>query len=523
MAKTGRPRIPINWDQFDQLVAFQCSQEEIAAFFKCSVDTIDRALQSERGESFAEVWLKRRLYGKIRLRKAQFGIVERGGPGAATMAIYLDKKIMPEENPDRIPEPPPMHPDLVAIVNGKKTFAQFSLKAGYPLPFIQQEQMRSFGFDEEIARLLLGSRGYGKTDYVTVLGVAYDIYLNYDDKRHLDKEKASTNLIISKSKTRNAALIEEIAKALESNDVELDKNSAFIIRVKGLVGKDHSVEAITIKTSMRGRHPKRVIMDDPVTEEDVSPAMRKTVKRKYDEAYKLCKNILVIGQPAHADDLYADLRTILKKMEVPHGTIPQLDADLTAMLAAGVDKVSVEMSYHLRVPIEGSMPFANIKWLDKYPNGESVAFMDPSDGGNYTALTVLRGLMDGVAVFGKAWKRPWYHCVDEMLLILKQRGVKRLCFETNKHGGQPIDQLHALLGPHQIGVVGKYSDSNKHAAIMAAGSYANLIHLSRESDKAYIDQTVKYEWGAEFDDAPDSLARCLEWIGYIKGKPRSIK
>lgn len=521
MAKTGRPRIPINWDQFDQLVAYQCTQEEIAAFFKCSVDTIDRALQSERGESFADVWLKRRLYGKIRLRKAQFNIVEKGGPGASTMAIWLDKKLMPEENPDRIiPQPPPMAPDLVALLNGKKNFAQFSLAAGYPLPFPKQEEMRAFGFDEEDARLLLGSRGYGKTDYVTVIGVAYDIYLNCTDNLHLNKETATTNLIISKSKTRNAALIEEIANALMCNDVELDKNSAYILRVKGLVGKDHSVEAITIKTSMRGRHPKRVIMDDPVTEEDVSPAMRKVVKRKYDEAYKLCKNIIVIGQPAHADDLYAELRTILKKMEVPHGSIPQLDADLTAMLAAGVDRISVEMSYHLRVPSEGTMPFSNIKYIDKYPNGDSVAFMDPSDGGNYSALSIVRGLMQGVAVYGKAWKRPWYHCVDEMVEVLKLRGVKRLCFETNKHGNQPIDQLKAVLGPHGIGVVGKYSDSNKHAAIMAAGSYSNLIHLSRESDPEYTRQVIKYEYGADFDDSPDSLARCLEWIGYIKGKSK---
>lgn len=521
MAKTGRPRIPINWDQFDQLVSFQCSQEEIAVFFKCSVDTIDRALQSERGESFAEVWAKRRLYGKIRLRKAQFNIVERCGPGAATMAIWLDKKLMPEENPDK---PTSIFSTSNEVEKSElKTFPQFCLSAGYPLPFPKQEEMRSFGFDETEPRLLLGSRGYGKTDYDTILGTAYDIYLNCTDGMHLDKEQASTNLIISKSKTRNAALIEEIANSLEANGVELDKNSAYIIRVKGLVGKDHSVEAVTIKTSMRGRHPKRIIMDDPVTEEDVSPAMRKTVKRKYDEAYKLCKNILVIGQPAHADDLYAELRPILKKMEVPHGSIPQLDADLKAMLAAGVDRVSIEMSYHLRVPSEGAMPFAGIKYLDAYPNGDSIAFMDPSDGGDYTALTVTRKVMSGFAVFGKAWKRPWYHCVDEMLAVLKERGVKRLCFETNKHGDQPIDQLHVLLAPLGIGVVGKYSDSNKHAVIMAAGSYSNLIHLSRESDQAYINQVTKYEWGADFDDAPDSLARCLEWVGYVKGKPREIK
>jgi hypothetical protein len=259
-------------------------------------------------------------------------------------------------------------------------------------------------------------------------------------------------------------------------------------------------------------------MDDPVTEEDVSPAMRLVVKRKYDEAYKLCKNIVIIGRPAHANDLYAELRPILKKMEVPHGTIPELDADLEAMARAGVDPVSIEMSYHLRVPVEGSMPFAKIRYIDQFGAGDSIAFIDPSDGGDYTAVSAIRGLMDGVAVKGKVWKRPWYHCTDDMIKFFNACNVKRVCFETNSTGTQPIAQLVQLLGPLGIGVVGKHSDTNKHAVIMAAGSYSNLIHLSRDSDKIYIDHIVKYEYGVEFDDAPDSLARGLEWIGYIKGK-----
>ncbi len=392
----------------------------------------------------------------------------------------------------------------------KVSFTEFCTRAGYPPPYKKQVEMLDFAMNNQDPRLLLGARGYGKTDYTTVLGVAYDIYLN---------GVATTNLIISKSKTRNTALIEEIANALEANGVELDKANASSVRVKGLVGKDHSAEVLTIKSSFRGRHPYRLLMDDPVTEEDVSPAMRATVKRKYDEAYKLCKNILIIGQPAHADDLYAELRPLLKKMEVPHGQIPELDADLDAMKRAGVDPVSIEMSYHLRVPVEGSMPFANIRFMNEYPVGaESVAFIDPSDGGDYTAVTVMRGLMDGVGVKGKAWKRAWYHCTDEMIALFKATKVTRVCFETNMTGSQPIIQLQQLLGPLGIGVTGKLSDSNKHAVIMAAGSYSNLIHLSRDSDKVYTDQVVKYEYGVDFDDAPDSLARCLEWLGYIKGK-----
>lgn len=510
MGKRGPPPTQIDRDEFDKLISYQCTQKEIADFFGISDKTLDAWCVRELGMKLSEVWDKRKSFGKVRLRKAQFNIVEKGGPGAATMAIYLDKKMFPDENPDKkIPDPPPLSGNVLAIGNGKKTFIEFCTTAGYPAPFPKQVEMQQFGFNETDPRVLLGARGYGKTDYVTALGTAYDIYLHGNE---------STNLIITKSSSRNTAIIQEIANALEANGVELEKQNATCVRIKGLIGKDHSVEAITIRTSMRGRHPKRVIMDDPVTEEDVSKAQRVLVKRKYSEAYKLCKNIVIIGQPAHADDLYAELRPKLKLMLVPHGEIPQLDADLEAMRLAGVDPHSIEMSYHLRVPVEGSMPFANIKYLDSFPTGDSIAFIDPSDGGDYTAITVLKFLMEGVVVYGRTFKRAWYHCAQELTEIMVSKGVRRVCVETNFGGSLVVEQLQVILKDTGIGVVGKHSDTNKHACIMAAGSYAHMIHLSRDSDPVYTEQVVKYEHDAEFDDAPDSLARCLEWIGLIRGK-----
>ena len=522
MGKGGRPRKLINWDEFDKLVSFQCTQEEIAAFFDCDVDTVNAACLRDRGESFSDIWTKKKLFGRVRLRKAQFAIVEKGGPGAATMAIFLDKKLMPEEQPR---DPPPggllSPPGPQSSPPGKKTFVEFCTAAGYPAPFAKQIEMQLFGFSETDPRILLGSRGYGKTDYVTILGTAYDVYCNWFDGLHLNKETASTTLIISKSRTRNTAMIEQIAEALTSNGVPLEKENATCVRVEGLKGKDHSVEVLTIKSSFRGRHPKRIIMDDPVTEEDISEAMRLLVKRKYDEAYKLCKNVVVIGQPAHAFDLYAELRPILRKMEVPHGMIPELDADLEAMRLAGVDQHSIEMSYHLKIPKDGTTPFASINWLDRFPSADSaVAFIDPSDGGDFTAITILKKHFDGVAIVGGAWQRAWYLCMDEMVPMMRAFGVKKLCFETNATGTQPLDQLRANpdIRTMGIGVVGKHSDTNKEACIMAAGSYSHLIHLSRESNRAYTDQVVKYAPKPKYDDAPDSLARCLEWVGLIRGK-----
>lgn len=392
----------------------------------------------------------------------------------------------------------------------KKSFEDFCEAAKYPRPYPKQCEMKDFLLNPDDPRILLGARGYGKTDYMTILGVAYDVYCNPGE---------STNLIISKSKTRNTAMIEEIGKALAANGVTLDTENASCIRVAGKIGKDHSIEALTIKSSFRGRHPKRIIMDDPVTEEDTSDAVRILVKKKYDEAYKLCKNICVIGQPAHAFDLYSDLRPILKKMEVPHGTIPELDADLEAMKLAGVDLNSIEMSYHLRVPKNSSSSFADVSYIDSFPVADSVAFIDPSfEGGDYTAMTVLTSYFDGVAVQGHVWKKAWNHCLDEIVERMRSLGVRKLCFETNSLGDQPLQLLRSHPGIAGIGVMGKKSLGNKHSRIMAAGVFAKLIHLSQNSDKVYIDQVVKYEYKAKFDDAPDSLASCMEWVGLIKGK-----
>lgn len=510
MGTRGPAPKQINWDEFDKLVSYQCTQEEIAAFFGISVDWLDVLSQRDRGEKLSEVWNKRRMLGRVRLRKAQFAIVEKGGPGAATMAIYLDKKMFPLENPDLPPNPNPS-PSVEAVGSGKRTFVEFCTRAGYPAPFPKQEEMRAFAFDHEETRLCLGARGYGKSDYMTILGTAYDVYIHGVN---------TSNLIISKSKTRNTAMIKEIANALKKNEVELDTENATTIRVAGLIGKDHSVEAITIKSSFRGRHPKRIIMDDPVTEEDISAAARKVVKVKYDEAYKLCKNICIIGQPAHAFDLYSELREIVLKLEVPWGSIPELDADLAAMKLAGVDEKSIEMSYHLRIPEDGSSIFANLKRVDAIPFGPKVAFLDPSDGGDYTALSAFRGYMDGIAVHGKTWKKAWYHCLDEIVTACKDLGIERLAFETNKHGQQPIEQLQTALGPLGVVVVPFNSTTQKHETIVSAGSYAHMIHLSKQSDKIYTDQVIKYEYGAKNDDAPDSMARGLQWLGLLRDKKK---
>lgn len=404
-----------------------------------------------------------------------------------------------------------LEPTAAQGIPGVISFSEFCLNAGYPQPFPKQIEMKEFGINSEGARMILGSRGYGKTDYVVILGVAYQIYVN---------PMATRVLIITKSRERNSAILAEIAAACEKASVKFEVNNSNSLRVEGLIGKDNSVSAVTIKSvSLRGRHPDLVIMDDPVTPEDTSEATRNHVQKVYNEINKLTPNILIIGQPVHKYDLYQNLRPKLRKMEVPHGSIPELDHDLEAQRLAGVDEASIQASYFLNVLSEGAVPFENIRYITKFPEGEAaVAFIDPSfEGGDYTAISIFKAHMEGVAVVGFVYKKAWNHCLDDIAEKLVRFNVKKLCFETNSLGDQPLDVLRTAF-KGGIGVVGRKSNTNKHSRILAAGSYAHMIHLSKESHAEYIKQVVEYEYKSKHDDAPDSLASGLTWIGLIRGK-----
>jgi hypothetical protein len=511
----GRPKKEISGTLVRKMVRNGAKVVDIADAFGVSRDVIHDRFATEITKGRAEL--------RDDLRRAQIAAAKRGN---SAMLVWLGKQYLGQSDKsideyllEAIQSAGLTKEDLLSMIENKssltaltkkKSFEEFCETAGYAPPYPKQIEMMSFGIEETVARLLLGARGYGKTDYVVILGIAYLIYL---DPSH------ETNLIITKSKERNAAMLREIQSACEKNGVVFERANATHLRAAGLHGKDHSVSAVTIKTvTLRGRHPKRVIMDDPVTEDDTSDATRRHVEKVYNEVSKLCSNILIIGQPAHKYDLYAKIRNLVKTMEVPHGSIPELDHDLVAQRAAGVDEASISASYFLKVISEGASPFDAVRYMESFPTGDSaVAFVDPSfEGGDYTALTILKAHMQGVAVVGFVWKKAWNHCLDEMAPKLAKYGVKRLAFETNNLGDMPIDMLRDLF--KGLGVVGRKSNTNKHARIMAAGSFAHLIHLSKESDKTYIDHVVKYEYKAKFDDAPDSLASCLEWVGLIRGK-----
>ena len=86
----ARPRIEIDEKNFESLCGLQCTLTEIADFFSCSEDTIERWCKRHYNLSFAETFKKHSGKGRISLRRAQFRLAEKN----ASMAIWLGKQYL---------------------------------------------------------------------------------------------------------------------------------------------------------------------------------------------------------------------------------------------------------------------------------------------------------------------------------------------------------------------------------------------------------------------------------------------
>lgn len=109
MATMGRPKKEIDSDQFEKLCGLQCTLTEIASYFQCSEDTVERWCKRNYSLTFAEAYKKHSGSGKISLRRAQFRLAEK----SAAMAIWLGKQYLNQRDSggDNWPVDDPMAED----------------------------------------------------------------------------------------------------------------------------------------------------------------------------------------------------------------------------------------------------------------------------------------------------------------------------------------------------------------------------------------------------------------------------
>lgn len=87
----ARPNIDIDWVDFEKLCEMNCTEIEIANWFRCSVDTICRAVKKKHGVSFAEFRAQKADRGRVAIRRT---MLQKALKGDNAMLIWLSKNYM---------------------------------------------------------------------------------------------------------------------------------------------------------------------------------------------------------------------------------------------------------------------------------------------------------------------------------------------------------------------------------------------------------------------------------------------
>lgn len=409
----------------------------------------------------------------------------------------------------------------LGIDNKPHNFMEFCINAGYPPPFpLQIKWVDDLIIKADYTRLFLGARAYGKTDYITICGSAWKIFNN----------PKTTIMIFCKTQGRGNGILKAIIECLEKNGVKLKKKSASEIRTIENFGKQPTISILSMgSSSIRGNHPELIIMDDPITPEDTSEATRKRVKKVYSECISLTPNILIIGQPVHKMDLYMELCDCIPTTRAKWGTIKELDKDLNELRMKGIDDATIQANYFLTITDSGRLPFTNCEVVDYFPmKNVAQAFIDPAkEGEDYTALTIATQHFENLIVLGFAFNKSWDSALPEIISLFKSFNVYKLGFETNGVGEFPLKYIRGQLKQNNLNikVVGMNNTENKHKRIMTAGNsnFTPYIKFSKvkpsnrlfTANKLYIEYCKNYEYNVKVDDAPDSLASCMQQMHLI--------
>lgn len=399
--------------------------------------------------------------------------------------------------------------DLNFLSTAAASFDRIVDVSNYPKPFKAQVEAREWFFNTSGVHLLLGSRGYGKTDYITILGCVYE----------LSKNPQLTILYITKERDRGLEICQAVRDCLKKAGVKIKNKSRSKIYLVGNEGKEPNFIVMSIRSrGLRGRHPQRVILEDIITPDDDSAAERKKTKKTYEEVVKLTDWVGIIGQPVHPMDLYQELRGRVPTLEMPIGTIPELDTDINALRAARVSEYSIQASYYLNIMDSEQMPLKGTAEVDYFAKS-GVMWIDPSHKGKDYTAAVIGGMHNGLFVLtGFCFRRAWYDCLDILDKICRLYNGERVVIETNGLGELPVNELRA----RGAACVGFNTTINKHSKIMNMASFKGDFALCRvyeggeigQANDLFIDNFKNWEYNAEHDDAADAAASL---INYMRG------
>jgi len=99
MARTGRPQIEIDKEEFEKLCGFQSTLQEITGWFKCSEKDIESWCKRTYKAAFSDIYQKLSTDGKSKLRRAQY---QKALEGNVTMLIFLGRQYLDQKDKTKI-------------------------------------------------------------------------------------------------------------------------------------------------------------------------------------------------------------------------------------------------------------------------------------------------------------------------------------------------------------------------------------------------------------------------------------
>lgn len=368
---------------------------------------------------------------------------------------------------------------------------------------------------------LLAHRGSYKT---TCLSIAFTlIMIAFPNDNIIFTRKTDDDvkeIIKQTAKMLKSSLIKYIVFKIYGVELKLIEENAFSITtnlVTSSMGASQLLGA-GIKTSLTGKHAKRIFTDDIVNVKDrVSKAERDIIKLQYQELQNI-KNrdgrIFNTGTKWHKEDAIEVLMPNKKIFDcystglIPRDKIEEIRQSMTPSLFCA--------NYELKHIADAEALFDNPTFTnEEHLIHNGVCHIDASYGGaDGSVLTIIKELGDNLIVLGKRRNKHIDDCLDEFLLIKKKYLGGSIDCEDNGDKGYLAKEIRSKGDFANT----YHEDMNKYIKISTYLKkwWKNIIFLE-DTDPDYINEILDYTENAEHDDSPDSLASIIR---KLKGKSK---
>ena len=351
--------------------------------------------------------------------------------------------------------------------------------------------------------MFLGFRKCGKTDLITI----------YSISKWIAEDTNRTVIIMTRKQDRYRSIIRAIGQNISSVGINGDFGQD---QIRLTNSKQPTVLGLTVNSTTKGWHSDLLIMDDPVEPTDeYSKALKNRVQMVFNESKHISTRVFVIGQYVVEDDIYM----FLKKNNIPllQFWIGNASDELIDLLDLDLDDLRTDLrnygkNYEGVFYLNEKNPFGLLFTGDYSAYNYDYACVDPSLGGDYTAVSLLKDMGDFYIVKGLVFKKAWFELKEEFRQTFS--GVKYIFYENNLTGDQPYYFFK------EIGILaqGFRTTRNKTEKILKlqGGIKTNKIRFCETSDEQYISQVKMWSTEGKLnDDAPDSLAMLLENLQLI--------